>query len=156
MHGVVTILSVYSLESNHFYSPSNMSSHPFACRLLSSNRGSAEPTLPACLSRLVGMTGVHELVAANWPALSVLFIDMTVDMGILSLLFQARWPKLAFLSLYTERLPSTQKGMEQESLIVSALSNGWSKMVSYLEQPSSSSSATSANRFWIDPCAMLL
>ena len=101
---------------------------------------------------------VHEVVAANWPALSVLFIDMPVDMGILSLLFQARWPKLAFLSLYTERLPSTQKGMEQESLIVSALSNGWSKMVSYLEQTSSSSSATSANRLQTDPCvpAMIL
>ncbi len=100
---------------------------------------------------------VHELVAANWPALSSVFLDVPVDMGILSLLFQAHWPKLTFLSLYNARLPSTQKGMEQESLIMSALSNGWSKMLSYL-QTSSSSSATSAYNFWANASvpAMLL
>lgn len=46
---------------------------------------------------------VHELLAANWPALSYLSIVMPVDMGILSLLSQAHWPQLIFLDLLKVR-----------------------------------------------------
>ncbi len=108
----------------------------------------------ATLTRAV----VQESVAANWPALFFLSFVMPVDMGILPLLSQARWPQLCFLNLLNVRLPSTQEGKEQESLIVSALSNGWSRVVSmsHLEKVSSSHIATSATLDWSSIFALTL
>jgi len=94
---------------------------------------------------------VQELVAANWPALTMLSsFEMPVDMDILALLSLARWPQLAFLILLNVRLPATQPGKEQELRMLSALSNAWSKVVSDVDQgqTSSGSSATSATLDW--------
>ncbi len=85
---------------------------------------------------------VQELVAANRPALTYLVtLEMPVDIGIMSLLSQARWPQLAHMSLLNARLLSTQERKELEvvclhgmSIFLSEESNIWSRTT-----PSSSS-----------------
>ena len=103
---------------------------------------------------------VQKLVAANWPALTCLStLQLPVDMGVLSLLSQARWPQLAFLNLLRVKLPSTQQGKELELQILSALSNAWSKMVlkADTEQTSSTtSSVTTATLNWSSIIALSL
>jgi len=90
---------------------------------------------------------VQELAAANWPALTLLSsFRMPVDMGVLSLLSQARWPQLAHLSLLNVRLPSPQERKVQQTRHFSVMS----RLVLKADQgrTSSSSSATSATLDW--------
>ena len=93
--------------------------------------------------QLFAVTGqkqfVQELVAANWPALTLLsFVDVPVDMDLLSLLSQARWPTLAFLNLFKVRLRS-REGKEQQMQHLSAVSNAFSRMVSQADSTQNSS-----------------
>jgi len=94
---------------------------------------------------------VQELVAANWPALTLLSsFEMPLDMGVLSLLSQAHWPHLAHLTLLNVSLPSTQERKVQETQHFSLLSNVLSSLVLKADpgRTSSSSSATSATLDW--------
>ena len=87
---------------------------------------------------------MQELVAANWPALTSLScLEMLVDMGILSLFSQARWPRLAFLNLINVRLPSIQEGEAQ----IQHLSD-FSKTLSQVVDPEPISSSSSATFDW--------
>lgn len=102
---------------------------------------------------------VQELVAANWPALTLLSsVDMPVDMEVLALLSHARWPQLAFLNLINVTLPSMPEGKGAEIEILSALSKLCSQLVldADPQQTSSSSSATSATLEWVSLIALNL
>ena len=81
---------------------------------------------------------VQELVAANWPALSCLCIVVPVDMGILSLLSQAHWPQLTFMSLLNVMLLSTQVRKELTMPCLPPVSNVLSEEMSVWSRPTSS------------------
>ena len=83
---------------------------------------------------------VQELAAANWPALTLFSsVEMPLDMGILSLLSQAHWPQLAYMSLANWRLLSTQEQMEREMRILPTVSNLLSSVIGVRSRKLSSS-----------------
>ena len=64
---------------------------------------------------------------------------MPLDMGILSLLSQAHWPQLAYMSLANWRLLSTQEQMEREMRILPTVSNLLSSVIGVRSRKLSSS-----------------